>query len=297
MDETTTADGLPAMSGATTEHTNNNKRKRSQEDEDNDQILEALFDKDVAADDNDPSQTTTTTNINGEPLEKKRPGPNKTTPSLDMAFAKTTTTATTSTLQLSTNEYCSHDGCSYHAITRKPLCIFHIGTEETKFDTLKRSLNKLPPNPSVQQLEDKATQLEKELQDVKHQIEIAKEREEREAQEEIARQLIIGNNNVQEGEGEETNVITTLDTIVGTTKKILKMTPGYRQCRIEGCTNYAIRGGICVRHGAPGKKPCAIEGKFCLYTLFIQSVVFCIQFIFKCCCCFCTHIIIVLMIS
>ena len=288
MDETTTADGLPAMSGATTEHTNNNKRKRSQEEEDNDQILEALFDKDVAADDNDPSQTTTTTtNINGEPLEKKKPGPNKTTPSLDNMAFTTTTSTTTSTLQLSTNEYCSHDGCSYHAITRKPLCIFHIGTEETKFDTLKRSLNKLPPNPSVQQLEDKATQLEEELQDVKRQIEIAKEREEREAQEEIARQLIIGNNNVQEGEGEETNVITTLDTIVGTTKKTLKMTPGYRQCRIEGCTNYAIRGGICVRHGAPGKKPCAIEGKFCLFVFYIyiiiQFLVFCIQFI-QCCC-------------
>ena len=214
---------------------------------------------------------------------------NKTTTSLDNMGFTTTTSTTTSTLQLSTNEYCSHDGCSYHAITRKPLCIFHIGTEETKFDTLKRSLNKLPPNPSVQQLEDKATQLEEELQDVKQQIEIAKEREEREAQEEIARQLIIGTNNVQEGE--ETNVITTLDTIVGTTKKTLKMTPGYRQCRIEGCTNYAIRGGICVRHGAPGKKPCAIEGKFCFY-IHCHSICcfFCIQFI-QFCSYFCTHII------
>ena len=246
MDETTTADGLPAMS-ATTEHTtNNNKRRRSQEEEDNDKILEALF-----ADGEPPPL----------PLEKKKPGPSKktTSPLLDnMAFATTTPAPTSTSLQLSTNEYCSHNGCSYHAITRKPLCIFHIGTESTnKFDTLKQSLNKLPPNPSVQQLEDKATQLEKELQDVKQQIEIAKEREEKAAQEEIARQLIIGNE-----ETTTNDVITTSDDIiVGTTKKTLKMTPGYRQCRIEGCTNYAIRGGICVRHGAQGKKPCSIEGK------------------------------------
>lgn len=174
--------------------------------------------------------------------ERKNPGPSKT-----VGYANETTTTT---LQLS-NEKCTHDGCTYHAITRKPLCIFHIDTEESQVDTFKRNLNGLPKNPSVKQLEDKVSALENELEDVKKQLENAKQKEEAQrlaAQEEAMPNLL------QLDDGNNVAYATS-------TSKTLKNTPGYRSCRHEGCTNYAIRSGVCVKHGAgPSKKQCKIEG-------------------------------------